>query len=66
MPDYMLESAFYIALLAAAVRIAAPLIFASIGETVCEHAGVTNIGLEGTMLMGAWDCLAIPIGRFEG
>jgi simple sugar transport system permease protein len=54
MPEYLLEATFYIALLAAAVRIAAPLIFAAIGETICEHAGVTNIGLEGTMLMGAW------------
>src|SRR6185312_11172569 len=54
MPDYLLEASFYVALLAAAVRIAAPLTFAAIGETICEHAGVTNIGLEGTMLMGAW------------
>jgi ABC-type uncharacterized transport system permease subunit len=54
MPDYLMNAAFYIALAAAAVRIAAPLIFAAIGETICEHAGVTNIGLEGTMLIGAW------------
>jgi ABC-type uncharacterized transport system permease subunit len=54
MPNYLLESTFYVALLAAAVRIAAPLIFAAIGETICEHAGVVNIGLEGTMLIGAW------------
>jgi len=54
MPSYLLETTFYIALLAAAVRIAAPLIFTSIGETVCEHAGVVNVGLEGTMLIGAW------------
>jgi ABC-type uncharacterized transport system permease subunit len=54
MPDYLLESTFYVALLAAAVRMAAPLIFASIGETICERAGVINIGLEGTMLIGAW------------
>jgi general nucleoside transport system permease protein len=54
MPSYLLETTFYIALLAAAVRMAAPLIFTSIGETVCEHAGVVNVGLEGTMLIGAW------------
>jgi general nucleoside transport system permease protein len=54
MPDYLLETTFYIALLAAAVRVAAPLIFAAIGETMCEHAGVINVGLEGTMLIGAW------------
>jgi general nucleoside transport system permease protein len=54
MPGYLLESTFYVALVAAGVRMAAPLIFAAIGETVCEHAGVINIGLEGTMLMGTW------------
>ena len=40
MPNYLFESTFYVALLAAAVRIAAPLIFAAMGETICEHAGV--------------------------
>ena len=54
MPSYLLETTFYVALLAAAVRMAAPLIFAAIGETMCEHAGVINVGLEGTMLIGAW------------
>jgi general nucleoside transport system permease protein len=54
MPSYLMETAFYVALLAAAVRMAVPLIFTSLGETVCEHAGVVNVGLEGTMLIGAW------------
>ncbi len=54
MPDYLTELTFYVALLTAAVRSAAPLLFAAIGETICEHAGMANIGLEGTMLMGAW------------
>jgi ABC-type uncharacterized transport system permease subunit len=54
MPAYLLETTFYIALLAAGIRIAAPLIFAAIGEIFAERAGVLNIGLEGTMLIGAW------------
>jgi simple sugar transport system permease protein len=54
MPAYFLETTFYIALLAAGIRIAAPLIFAAIGEIFAERAGVLNIGLEGTMLIGAW------------
>jgi ABC-type uncharacterized transport system permease subunit len=54
MPEYLTQFTFYVALLAAAVRVAAPLLFAAIGETICEHAGIANIGLEGTMLMGAW------------
>ena len=38
---------------AATLRIAAPLIFATIGELVCERAGVLNLGIEGIMTMGA-------------
>jgi general nucleoside transport system permease protein len=54
MPDYLLEATFYVALLAAAVRIAAPLAFAAMGEAFAELGGILNIGLEGTMLIGAW------------
>jgi general nucleoside transport system permease protein len=54
MPSYFLETTFYIALAAAGIRIAAPLIFAAIGEVFAERGGVLNIGLEGTMLIGAW------------
>jgi general nucleoside transport system permease protein len=54
MPVYFLETTFYIGLLAAGIRIAAPLIFAAIGEIFAERAGVLNIGLEGTMLIGTW------------
>jgi general nucleoside transport system permease protein len=54
MPQYFFESAFYVALLAASIRIAAPLILASVGEVFAERGGVLNVGLEGTMLMGTW------------
>src|SRR5262245_63908809 len=39
---------------AAAVRIASPLIFATLGELVCERAGVLNLGIEGIMTAGAF------------
>lgn len=39
---------------AAAVRIASPLIFATLGELVCERAGVLNLGIEGIMTVGAF------------
>jgi simple sugar transport system permease protein len=39
--------------LAASVRVTTPLLFAAIGETVTERAGVINLGLEGAMLAGA-------------
>jgi ABC-type uncharacterized transport system permease subunit len=39
--------------LAAAVRVATPLLFAATGETVAERSGVINLGTEGCMLSGA-------------
>ena len=44
---------FIVGLLAAAVRLAVPILFAAIGETFTERAGILNLGLEGIMLMGA-------------
>jgi ABC-type uncharacterized transport system permease subunit len=45
--------------LAAAVRVATPLLIAAIGETIVQRAGVLNLGLEGMMLTGA---LAAALG----
>src|SRR5262245_7344658 len=39
---------------AAAVRIAAPYIFGTLGELICERAGVLNLGIEGIMTAGAF------------
>ena len=38
---------------AATIRIVSPLIFATLGELICERAGVLNLGIEGIMTMGA-------------
>ena len=38
---------------AATIRIACPLIFATLGELLCERAGVLNLGIEGIMSIGA-------------
>jgi general nucleoside transport system permease protein len=39
---------------AAAIRIASPLICATLGELICERAGVLNLGIEGIMTVGAF------------
>ena len=38
---------------AATIRIACPLILATLGEVLCERAGVLNLGIEGIMSIGA-------------
>jgi ABC-type uncharacterized transport system permease subunit len=49
-----LDILFTATLWAAAIRIASPLIFATLGELVCERAGVLNLGIEGIMTAGAF------------
>jgi simple sugar transport system permease protein len=45
---------FGVSLFAAAIRLAMPIIAAAVGEVYTERAGILNIGVEGTMLMGAF------------
>jgi simple sugar transport system permease protein len=52
-------SVFNIGLLAATLRGATPLIFAAIGVTYAERSGVTNIGVEGIMLFGAFSAVLV-------
>lgn len=43
-----------IALVAATLVTVTPLLYATIGEIICERAGVLNLGIEGTMYAGAF------------
>lgn len=54
MLEQILTLGFFTAFLTAAVRMAVPLIYAGLGETISEKAGILNIGMEGVMLGGAF------------
>lgn len=49
----VLEILFGASFWAATIRIACPLLFATLGELLCERAGVLNLGIEGIMTAGA-------------
>jgi len=49
----ILEILLSVSFLGATVRIGTPLIFGTLGELICERAGVLNLGIEGIMTVGA-------------
>lgn len=53
---------FLTAVSAAAIRSGTPIAFAAIGETICERAGIINLGLEGIMLVGALVAVVVQVG----
>jgi simple sugar transport system permease protein len=50
---------FLAGLIGATIRVATPLIYATIGELYTERAGILNLGIEGIMFMGAFVGFAI-------
>lgn len=50
----LFQEAVLVSILAGTVRIMTPILFAAIGELVTQRAGIWNMGVEGTMLMGAF------------
>jgi simple sugar transport system permease protein len=48
-----IDIAFVSGLIGAMMRMATPIIFATLGEILSERSGVLNLGIEGIMLMGA-------------
>jgi simple sugar transport system permease protein len=57
----ILTVAFITGLIGAAMRMATPIIFATLGEIINERAGVLNLGIEGIMLMGAMTGFLVTI-----
>ena len=63
--DILISASFW----GAVLRIASPLIFATMGELVCERAGVLNLGIEGIMVIGAftgWIAVYAGMGLWAG
>jgi ABC-type uncharacterized transport system permease subunit len=46
--------ALLVAVVASAIRLAVPLLLASLGETFGQRSGVLNLGVDGIMLLGAF------------
>src|SRR6185503_7008630 len=49
-----MDQIFFIGLIASALRLGTPILFAALGEAVSQRAGVLNVGIEGIMLVGAF------------
>lgn len=51
--------AFLVGLIAATLRVATPLILGTLGELFSERSGILNLGIEGTMFLGAFTGFAV-------
>jgi simple sugar transport system permease protein len=54
-------TALLVTLIAGAITGGTSLLFAALGETISERAGVINVGTEGTMLVGALTAFAVSV-----
>lgn len=55
---------FILGVIASTIRVATPLIYGTLGEMFCERSGVLNLGIEGTMFIGAFS--GFTIAYFTG
>ena len=62
----MNTEAVLVALLAAAILSATPLMLAAVGEAVSEQSGLLNLGIEGTMLIAAFVAFRIALATGSG
>ncbi len=59
--DDVTSLAFLTSVLAAAIPAATAILYACLGELLCERAGILNLGVEGMMLMGALGGFAVTV-----
>lgn len=52
---------FLLAVLAGAILSGTSLLYATLGETLVEHTGIVNLGLEGVLLLGASTGFAVTV-----
>jgi simple sugar transport system permease protein len=55
----MTTTLFIVGFIAATLRVATPLIYATLGELFAERSGVLNLGIEGTMFLGSFVGFAV-------
>ena len=56
---------FLVGLIGATLRVATPLIYATIGEVYTERVGILNLGIEGIMFLGAFVGFAVAFKADE-
>jgi len=49
----LMADSMFVSILSAAVSSGTPVLYAALGELICERSGVLNLGVEGMMLVGA-------------
>jgi general nucleoside transport system permease protein len=54
MLEQIFQTAMLISLFSMTIRVATPVLLAALGELIAERSGVMNLGVEGTMLSGAF------------
>jgi simple sugar transport system permease protein len=61
----MLTEALVIAFFVIGIQLMVPILWAALGETLSEQAGVLNVGIEGVMLIGAFvtALLTVEVGN---
>ena len=56
-----MDDVFFATLLASTLRVSTPLILCALAGTLCERAGVIDLGLEGKMLMAAFATASVGV-----
>ena len=56
---------FLVSLLAGTIRLATPILLPALGQIYTQRAGILNLGVEGTMLMGALSAFSVALSKVK-